>query len=191
MKSYPPAWGGKTRQNGNCARCRRSRGFSLLELLLVIALIAVLLSSLVYVAVGLRRSAGGSACLANLVAIQKAITAYAQANQGRFPDLAGEKSIESVLKPYLGGGSSAFACPADGEVFPSLGSSYDWRDTGDASTTLAGRMTTEARPDAVLVFDALPNWHAKGTMNAVLVNGSAMTMDEQQCIGDLRRSPVP
>jgi hypothetical protein len=79
-----------------------------------------------------------------------------------------------------------FACPSDDEVFPSVGSSYDWRDTADPLTTLAGRPITQPiRADAVLAFESLPGWHQRHWMNALLVNGSAQTMNDDVCLGDL------
>ena len=41
----------------------------------------------------------------------------------------------------------------------------------------------------MLVFEALPAWHAKGRMNAALLNGSAITMDQELCLSDLQ-SPI-
>ena len=71
-----------------------------------------------------------------------------------------------------------------------MGSSYDWRDTGDPYTTLAAQGIAEARGDAVLVFDALPGWHRQKTMTAVRISGAAEVMAEQDCLGDLQRSPL-
>ena len=48
-----------------------------------------------------------------------------------------------------------FVCPADNELAPIVGSSYDWRDTADASTTLAGRVITDCgRPSLIIAFEA-------------------------------------
>lgn len=82
----------------------------------------------------------------------------------------------------------SFACEADTELFPAVGSSYDWRDTGRPATTLAGKSTAEiTRPDAVLVFEALPGWHARRKINVARVDGSATTMDDEACFRDLRQ----
>jgi len=67
-----------------------------------------------------------------------------------------------------------FRCPADDELYPAVGSSYDWRDTADPVTTLAGQsIESVIRSDAVLVFESLPGWHDKGTMNAAMLAPSA------------------
>ncbi len=49
-------------------------------------------------------------------------------------------------------------------------------------------MLTDAdRSDAVFALEALPGWHANGRINAVLMNGSAQPMDQDECLGDLLR----
>ena len=81
-------------------------------------------------------------------------------------------------------------CPADEEVYPAVGSSYDWRDTGNPDTTLAGQPITKARSDAIFAFETLPGWHSKNKINAVRVDGSALSMDEEDCLSDLACSPL-
>lgn len=86
--------------------------------------------------------------------------------------------------PYMSQ-SMTFACPADSEIFPSVGSSYDWRDTPDPLTTLAGRKMTDARSDAVLAFETLPGWHGRHLMNALLVSGAVLVVNDESCLADL------
>ena len=81
-------------------------------------------------------------------------------------------------------------CPGDEEIYPAVGSSYDWRDTGNPDTTLAGRLITKARSDAVLAFETLPGWHNLRQMNAVRVDGSALVMESRECLKDLQLSPL-
>jgi hypothetical protein len=97
-----------------------------------------------------------------------------------------ETTWESMLRPYLPS-VDAFRCPADNEVFATLNSSYDWRDGGEPETSAAGRSLAECRPDAVLAFDAFPRWHSARNMNAVRIDGSALPMEEQECLRDLMR----
>src|SRR5947208_14930878 len=87
-------------------------------------------------------------------------------NGNRFPDPGAlEVSWESTIRRYLQN-SKVFECPADEELAPTAGSSYDWRDTSVPETTLAGRMMTEVRrQDLVLTIEALPGWHYKKKMN--------------------------
>jgi hypothetical protein len=83
--------------------------------------------------------------------------------------------------------SNTFRCPADDEVFPALGSSYDWRDTPDPETTLAGRdILIPQRSNLVLAFEALPGWHNKKRMNVCFLgDGSAQEMDYETAMRDL------
>ena len=179
-------------------RARRGRAaaaFTLLELLVVTGIIAVVVALLVPAFAKFRQQARAARCLANLHQLAVGFQQYAMANNGRMPDpLAADASWEAALTPYVNGGADAFTCPADHELVESLGSSYDWRDTGDPATTLAGRSFTDTRlPNPVLVFDSLPDWHNEGRMNAARLDGSTESMDSQLCIKDimtpLRGSP--
>jgi hypothetical protein len=107
-------------------------------------------------------------------------------NGGTFPDpFLNQKSWEACLKAYLTA-PDAFICPSDSEVASIIGSSYDWRDTGQASTTFAGQTVDSiTRPSAVLAFDALAEWHARQRINAVMFDGSAQQMTVKECFGDL------
>lgn len=162
-------------------------GFSLVELLVVIGIIALLAGLVLSAASRVRESAQSARCLANLHNIATALHAYASDNDLRYPDPAPTNvSWEFMIQPYLSQ-AMAFACPSDVEVFPAVGSSYDWRDTRNAATTLAGRRLSDAtRGDAVLAFETLPGWHGKHRINAALLNGSCVTMNEDDCLGDLR-----
>ena len=162
------------------------------ELVVVIGIIVVLATLLLSGLSRVRQSAQSARCLANLHNISVAFHAYAADNDLRYPDPASTTiSWEAMLQPYLSQ-TMVFACPGDFEVFPATGSSYDWRDTRDPATTLAGRRLSDPfRGDTVLAFDTLPGWHARHMMNAVLVDGSCLSMSEDSCLGDLRNPIVP
>jgi prepilin-type N-terminal cleavage/methylation domain-containing protein len=174
-----------------CARgCRRrssgNTGFTLIELMVTMGIIAVLLGLTLTVVARARQSARSTACLANLHHIGQGFVAYVMQSGGSYPDpLSAGQRWEDVLKSLVPG-AGTFRCDADDELFPAFSSSYDWRDTGNSLTTLAGRRATEVkRQGAVLAFESLPGWHARKKMNAVRVDLSAETMDEQQCLLDL------
>ena len=166
----------------------RARGFTLVELLVVIAILVILLSLIMGAVARARANATAVACCANLRQIGVAFQVYTGDNGGRLPD-PGESGIpwETSIRFCS---SQVLRCPADDEVYPAVGSSYDWRDTGNPKTTLAGRPLTKARSDAVLVFETLPGWHGRRQMNAVRVDGSALVMEEKECLGDLQMSPL-
>ena len=74
----------------------------------------------------------------------------------------------------------------DEEVAKEAGCSYDWRDTGDPATTMAGRSLDKVnRTNAVLVFDSLPDWHAPKKINIARLDGSSHTVDAAECFKDL------
>jgi type II secretory pathway pseudopilin PulG len=160
--------------------------FSLIDLLITVGLIG-LLGTLVLSALSRgRMMARSTLCLANLRNISLGLQQYTAENANRYPDPKNVgRSWESLIEPYLKQ-PMVFACPSDDEVFPSIGSSYDWRDTANPLTTLSGRPSTlPLRGEGVLAFESLPGWHQKHWMNAVLVNGSARAMSDDACLGDL------
>lgn len=171
-------------------RCRRAGGFSLLELLVVIAIIVVLAGLLLPAIAQVRRSARTVECLSNLRQIASGFHHYASENDGRLPDPpAAQISWELALLRYVGS-PEVYKCPADDEFADLMGSSYDWRDTGDPATSLAGRSLSDASSDTVLTYDSLPDWHAVGKMNAARVDGSAASMNSQECLANLM-APIP
>jgi hypothetical protein len=137
-----------------------------------------------------RASAQSATCLSQLHQIAAGLLMYADDNDRRFPDpFELQTSWEQILRRYVAN-PEAFRCPGDGELYPAIGSSYDWRDTGLPETTMAGKLITDTtRNDFVLAFEALPGWHARGRMNAALLNGSAASMDQEQCMTDIQ-SPI-
>jgi prepilin-type N-terminal cleavage/methylation domain-containing protein/prepilin-type processing-associated H-X9-DG protein len=164
----------------------RARGFSQLELLVVVLILAVLAALLVPALAGARRSAQSVNCISNLRQIALGFQQYASVNGGRLPDPpAVNLSWEAVILNFVGD-PAVYRCPGDDELAPSIGSSYDWRDTGDPVTTLAGRFITDSKvPNPVLVYDCLPDWHRKGKMNAAFLDGSATSVDTRTCLADL------
>lgn len=169
----------------------RRGAFTLLELLVVLAIITVLLALIVPAVSGMRRTSRSTACLVQLRQIALGFQHYAFANGGTFPDpLAADLSWEQTLLQYVSS-ADVYRCPADNELAESLGTSYDWRDTGDDATTLVGKSLSDARPGAVLAYDALPNWHAAQKMNAARVDGSVSSMDLTECLTNLMTPAVP
>jgi prepilin-type N-terminal cleavage/methylation domain-containing protein len=164
---------------------RQTTGFTLVELLVVIAIILVLLGIVLGVLAKVQKSARQARCLQNLRQIGVAINGFAIQNGGRFPDPASEDlGWEDVVSRFTDI-HPLLACPSDEEVFPTIKSSYDWRDTGNPATTLADEMIGSVPGNTVLAFEAMPGWHARNTMNVVLVDGSASTMSAHDALLNL------
>lgn len=167
-------------------RRRHRRGISVLEVLIALAIVTVLAALLLPVIGKTRASARSVQCISTLRQLQVAFQLYAGDHRLYLPDPTfTDKSWEQLLLPYFTG---SFACPADTELAPTVGSSYDWRDTGNPATTLAGRMLPAVgRTEAVLAFEALPGWHAARRINVVRVDGSAATLTDDACFADLAK----
>jgi prepilin-type N-terminal cleavage/methylation domain-containing protein len=115
---------------------RPFRGFTLTELLVVLAIIAALAAIVLPVGRSVLARSRSAACLSNLRQIGTGLEAYLQDNSQTLPELAaGRKSktedlpvLETVLAEYLPG-QAIFHCPADQEIFDKSGSSYLWNTT--------------------------------------------------------------
>ncbi len=195
MTPRPPSRAAKTTEPHPCYTRVRStvafvaarRAFTITELLIVIGVIAVLIALLLPVLSRAKASSQSVSCLANLRHIALALNLYAGDNDHRFPlpsDIS-KTSWESTLRAYITA-REGYHCLSDGGIFEKYGSSYDWRDTGDIKTTAAGKNLFEfRRPTTVFAFDALPDWHGTGLINAAIMDGSAATMNYQECLKDL------
>ena len=167
-------------------RARRTCAFTLVELLVVIGIIVLLVALLLPVLGKARASSQTIGCLSNLRQIMMGFHLYAGDHGGRLPDpIAAQESWESQLRKYLTS-RDVYHCQSDGGLFGNLRSSYDWRDTANPLTTVAGKSLEDIRrSNTVFVFDALPEWHAKRQINTAYAGGSTQTMGYQECLKDL------
>lgn len=101
---------------------RNSRGFTLVELLVVIGIIGVIAALLIPAAVKVMDSAKSSGCLSNLKQLSTACQMYTAENDGQnVPICTGTtsgnlKTWRILIAPYLGSSTTqvdAFFCPAD------------------------------------------------------------------------------
>jgi type II secretory pathway pseudopilin PulG len=160
----------------------------MVEIIVAVAIIAVVMAIAVPTLAKVRAAQKRTTCIANLRQISSAFHLYASDNNMRLPDPStANLSWEQMLIRYFHG---PYECPSDSELYPAVGSSYDWRDTGDANTTLAGRYLGEiTRSDTILAFEALPGWHGRGKINAARMDDAVQTMDADACFNDLKLPP--
>lgn len=148
----------------------RPRGLTLTEILIAVAIVAVLGGIAVPLVRGGVARARQAACLKNLSGIGVALESYLQDHNQIMPDLqAGRPSktadvpvLENTLTPYLPS-DEAFHCPADSEQFAKSGSSYLWNSTQSGRSRLnLNFFGFEANPTRIPLVTDKEAWHPGG-----------------------------
>ena len=148
-----------------------SRGFTLLELIIAIAIIAVLGAIAVPVTLSMLANSREAACLGNLRSIGIGLQGYLQDHNDRLPVLElgrSDKSedipvLETVLLEYTGS-PEVFHCPEDREQFRKTGSSYNWNVTQNGRhMSKVDFFGIENRPESVPLVSDKEAWHPGGT----------------------------
>ena len=112
------------------------RGFTLVEVLIVIGIIVALAALIFPVSRSMIAKSRQAACLGNLRQIGVGVESYLQDHNNTMPNLeSGRKSrnedipvLENTLNEYLTS-EEVFHCPEDKKLFAESGSSYLWNST--------------------------------------------------------------
>ncbi|MCE9544389.1 MAG: type II secretion system GspH family protein [Planctomycetia bacterium] len=165
------------------------RGFTLVELLVVIAVIGLLIGLLMPVFTAARNSARRVDCQIRLRQIGLAMNGYldAQGPAGCYPDVAVFLSVTpekltmaKVLESYLEKNTQVFACPRDEKYYPVEQISYEYKALQFAGKTRKQALTFgpsgSQRPseDAMLMYDFDPVHGAanlEGSRNVLYADG--------------------
>ncbi len=170
-----------TTKTSHDGQSRLEAAFTLLELLVVVAIIGVLASLLLPVFGRAKEAARATACVSNLHQIGIALQVYVDGNQNRLPVMRDRlmdtnqpatnapPGVEVVLRSELGN-TNALRCPSDHkDIFEQTGSSYSWNSLlngQDADHLKVFGMNFN--PHAIPVFFDKESFHvARGPKKAV------------------------
>jgi prepilin-type N-terminal cleavage/methylation domain-containing protein len=146
----------------SCRFAPWSRAFTLVELLVVIAVIGILSGLLLPVLGRGKTGAQSIQCVSNLRQIGMALTLYVQDNRDRLPVCAGYlPSQQSNLPPITltlfpnQKTNLLFRCPSDKENFPVELTSYEWNFWLNGAPYLAPDWATIYTNEAAIIVNTL------------------------------------
>lgn len=138
--------------------------FTLIETLVVIAILAVLIALVVPVTKSVQDNSKQAACVSNLRQIGVALLAFASENDGQFPHvggvvllgeldkITGKPSWAEQIDPYLPNESGVFQCPADPVMSPNTYYLSAWAPfIENGRQTAPMRMQKVTRPSAMIL----------------------------------------
>jgi len=123
---------------------KRDRGFSLLELLIVVAIILIIATIAIPSLLRSRQAAQEASAVAQLRTVNTAEITYLSSNQGAYGD------IPSLITAGLLDGR--FATSVSGYTFTATASGSNYTVTATPTSTNAGRFGYYSTPDAVVRY---------------------------------------
>jgi prepilin-type N-terminal cleavage/methylation domain-containing protein/prepilin-type processing-associated H-X9-DG protein len=149
----------------------KARGFTLTEVLVALAIIAVLAGIAYPVSRSLVGRSREAACLGNLRSIGVGLQGYLQDHGQKLPNLEAGRSgkntdapvLETVLLPYVDS-PEVFHCPEDRREFARSGSSYIWNSTQSGlHVSKLSFFGIEGRLDRIPLVGDKEAWHPGGS----------------------------
>jgi len=162
---------------------KRRSAFTLVEVLVVVAVLAALTGLLIPVSRNLVAQGQTTQCLQNLRQIGTALQLYLGENQMRMPVMEAGRAdkseevpvLDTVLAPYLDD-LRVFSCPSDRSLFTSTGNSYFWNSAlnGQPIAALNFLLFIEDKSKIPLVCDK-EGWHklSRTRVNFLYADGHA------------------
>lgn len=186
--------------------------FSLVELLVAIAVIGLLTSMLLPAVQAARRSASSAQCKNQLKQIALATQMYAEAHKGVMPFHAGEEDLDNILQsamyallPFCERNEGIFRCPDDRgsldspiPLHESFGSSYKFEGRAYSNPYLPERWALDPKTGLMKKKEAKEQvlrtmtQHNKGVDIKKAAEGKALKMEDkmQTCRIQLVRDPT-
>src|SRR5438045_9607148 len=125
-------------------RMKNNRGFSLLELLIVVAIILIIATIAIPSLLRSRQSAQESSAVAQVRTVNTAEVTYLSSNQGNYGDVA-----SLITQGFL---DNRFSGSVSGYNFSVTASGTDYTVTATPTSTNAGRYGYYSLPDAVIRY---------------------------------------
>ena len=140
---------------------RRNKGFTLIEIMAVMAIILILLALIMPALTSARKQARKMECLSNLRQIGAAIQAYAMDSKGKFP--TSQAVYDAQIPKYLDD-DSIMECPENPGV------DYKWDNAGNVS----GKLVEVCSSNSPILQDASAV-HSGNTTNILYADGHVAT----------------